>query len=304
MSSDTATYRPLISIITINYNQVEVTLEFLASLKCSNYSNFEVIVVDNNSKVNPTKIIQELYPDVMVLVNAENLGFAGGNNTGINIAKGEYILLINNDTEITETLFEKLLEPFYENKKIGAVSPKILFYHHPDTIQYAGFNPIHPVTGRTTAVGGLEKDLGQYNYLKETNGAHGCTMMISRKIIEEVGLMPELYFLYYEEWDWSEQIKRAGYKIMYQGNAIVYHKESMSTGKNTPLKTYYHTRNRILFMRRNSKKRTLLLFYIFFYFATLPKNTLVFIMKRHFDHLKSLWKGVWWNLTNYKIMST
>ncbi|MDW7696017.1 glycosyltransferase family 2 protein (plasmid) [Flammeovirgaceae bacterium SG7u.111] len=302
MSRDISTYRPLISIVTINYNQVEPTLEFLGSLKCSNYTNFEIIVVDNDSEVNPTEIIHESYPDVRVLVNDDNLGFAGGNNSGIKIAKGEYILLINNDTEITETLFEKLLEPF-ENEMVGAVSPKILFFHNPDTIQYAGFNPIHPITGRTTAVGGLEKDLGQYNYLAETHGAHGCTMMISRRVIENVGLMPELYFLYYEEWDWSEQIKKAGYKIMCQGNAIVYHKESMSTGKNTPLKTYYHTRNRILFMRRNSDKKNLLLFYAFFCFITLPKNTGVFLLKRYFGHLKSLWKGVWWNLTHHKTMS-
>ncbi|UZS00109.1 glycosyltransferase family 2 protein [Chondrinema litorale] len=295
--------KPFISIVTINYNQLNVTLEFLNSLKVSKYKNFEVIVVDNNSAFNPKETINKLYPEVKVLVNAINLGFAGGNNSGINIAKGDYILLINNDTEISDTLLELLLVPFYQDERVGVVSPKIVFYHSPDLIQYAGFNPLHPITGRTSAVGNMEKDLGQYNYLSETNGAHGCTMMVSRKVIDNVGLMPELYFLYYEEWDWSKQINKAGYKIMYQGNAIIYHKESISTGKNTPLKTYYHTRNRILFMRRHSSPKSLFLFYAFFYFITLPKNTLKCLFTGQLEHVKSLWKGVWWNLKNYKIIN-
>lgn len=291
---------PLISIITINFNHLEVTLEFLESLKYLNYSNYEVIVVDNNSEVNPLPVINGSYPNVKVLLNQENLGFAGGNNSGIKVANGKYILLINNDTEITENLLEGLINPFFKNKKVGIVCPKIIFYHSPDTIQYAGFNSMHPITGRTSAIGNLEKDKGQYDYLSETHAAHGCAMMVCRNVIDKVGLMPDIYFLYYEEWDWSASIKNAGYKIMYQGNVHVLHKESVSTGKNSPLKTYYHTRNRVLFMRRNSKKLQLLLFYLFFLFIILPKNTIFFLAKKDVNHLKCFWEAIWWNFINKK----
>jgi GT2 family glycosyltransferase len=144
-------------------------------------------------------------------------------------------------------------------------------------------------------IGSREQDQGQYNEVKQTNYAHGGGMMVPRKVIEEVGPLPEHFFIYYEELDWSEQIKRKGYKIYYQPKSLIYHKESMTTGKASPFKTFYHTRNRILFMRRNVPLSGFLVFVAYFTFFTIPKNTATFIMKRQPKHLKSFWKGILWH---------
>jgi GT2 family glycosyltransferase len=110
-----------------------------------------------------------------------------------------------------------------------------------------------------------------------------------------VGTIPELFFLYYEELDWSEQIKRKGYKIYVQPHALIYHKESMTTGKESPLKTYYLTRNRILFMRRNMKSFHFAIFMMYFTCFTTVKNTAAYLFKGKRQHLRSFWRGVMWH---------
>jgi GT2 family glycosyltransferase len=126
-------------------------------------------------------------------------------------------------------------------------------------------------------------------------------MMISAAALKEVGLMPEIYFLYYEEFDWCEQFKRKQYKIYYQYQSLIYHKESMTTGKNSPLKTYYLTRNRILFMRRNVKLPARIFFLFYLMMFTIPKNTLSFIIRKEKAHLKAFWKGIFWNIKHRQL---
>jgi len=292
-----STGTPLISIVTLNYNQAAITREFLESTKKLNYRNFELLVCDMASKEDPRTVINIAdYPNARLLLSNKNLGFAGGNNWGIAQAKGDYIFIVNNDTEVTPDLLDKLLEPFYRDELIGVTCPKIRFFDRPNVIQYAGFNRMNPITGRTSTVGEGEEDRGQYNVSGPTFGAHGCAMMVKREVIEKLGIFPEKFFLYYEEWDWSARILRAGYKIWYNADAVIYHKESMSVGKNSPMKVYYQTRNRILYMRRNSSAGKLVLFTLFFTFFALPKGVLKFAMKRQFQQMRSFLKGVAWNL--------
>jgi len=201
---------PLISIVTLNYNQTPVTCEFLESTRKLLYKNFEILVCDMASDIDPTPVISAgAYPKTRLLLAGKNLGFAGGNNWGIRQAKGEYIFIVNNDTEVTPDLLHRLLAPFYNDPAIGVTSPKIKYFFSPDTIQYAGFNPMNPFTGRTSTVGDKEADKGQYDTPGPTFGAHGCAMMVKREVIEKTGMFPELFFLYYEEWDWSARIRRA-----------------------------------------------------------------------------------------------
>ena len=123
-------------------------------------------------------------------------------------------------------------------------------------------------------------------------------MMIRKKILDDVGMIPELYFLYYEELDFCVRVRNSGYKIWYVGTSTVYHKESMTVGKINALKTYYMTRNRILFLRRNVKGTQLLLSILFFIFFTIPKNSAVHIARRRFDLLRALYSGAWWHVGN------
>jgi GT2 family glycosyltransferase len=143
-------------------------------------------------------------------------------------------------------------------------------------------------------IGGGEVDKGQHDQIRTTHYAHGGAMLVSRRVIQEVGTMYEPFFLYYEELDWSERIRKKGFNIYYQPASLIYHKESMTTGKFSPLKTYYLTRNRIWFMRRNIAWPGLLVFYVYFMCFTIPKNTLTFLWKGQKEHLKSFWKGIFW----------
>ena len=287
---------PLVSIITLNWNTPQVTADFLRSVKDNQtYKNIEVIVVDNGSLENPTQLFESTFPGVKIILTGENLGFAGGNNVGIAQATGDYLFIVNNDTEFTPGLIEELVKVFKNNPDAGMVSPKFHYFFHKGTIEYAGYNPVNVFTGRNGMIGCREKDKGQYNEMKVTHYAHGGGMMVSRDVIEKVGPLPENFFLYYEELDWSEQIKRKGFKIYYQPKGLIYHKESMSTGKSSTLKTYYLTRNRILFMRRNMSAFQLTVFIIYFALFTIPKNSLNYLFKGQKDHLKSFWSAVIWH---------
>lgn len=291
----------MVSIVTLTWNTTDITCDFLRSINehCT-YNNLEIIIVDNGSKDDPTGVFKSIRPDVKVILNGKNLGFTGGNNVGIKAATGDYLFIVNNDTEFTPGLIEGLLEIFNKYPDAGIVSPKFHYFFHKGTLEYAGYNTVNIFTGRNAMVGCKEKDEGQYNEIKETNYAHGGGMMVPRKVIEEVGGLPEEFFIYYEEFDWCEQIKRKGYKVYYQPNSLIYHKESMTTGKASPFKTFYHTKNRILFMRRNMSKASYFIFLLYFTFLTVPKNTTTFIVKRQAAHLRSFWKGIMWHF-NKKI---
>jgi GT2 family glycosyltransferase len=288
---------PLVSIIALNYNNTAVTVEFLRSIRehCR-YPAIEVIVVDNGSSEDPSQACIAVCPEVKMVLTGANLGFSAGNNAGIRVAKGDYFFIVNNDTEFTPGLLEGLLEIFRDHPDAGIACPKFQYFFDKGTLEWAGYRKINVFTGRNTAIGHGEKDDGQYSSIRETPYAHGGGMMVPRRVVEKAGLMPEEFFLYYEELDWSEQIRRKGYKIYYQPASLIYHKESMTTGRASPLKTFYQTRNRILFMKRNVAWYQYLVFMLFFIFLTLPKNMLKFLLEGKMKHLTAFWKGVLWHV--------
>ena len=283
-------------MIILNYNQIKVTCEFIESTKKLNYKNYEIILVDNASVENPTALITEKYPEVKLIVNEKNLGFTGGNNVGIKAARGDYYFVVNNDTEVTPDLLDRLLEPFQADPTVGVVSPKIRYFHHPTILQYAGFTEINPFTGRNKSIGDKEEDKGQHNLPGYTAYAHGAAMLLKKEVVEKAGSLADIFFIYYEELDWSARIRRAGYNIYYQPNALIYHKESITMGKESAIKAYYHNRNRVLFMRRNSTGMQFAFFLFFFTFAVAPKTIMKYIIKGQFTHLSNFFKGVGWNL--------
>lgn len=290
--------QPLVSIITVNFNQAKVTHDLLVSIEKLTYKDIEVIIVDNGSKEDLSSELNDTYDiqSLNIITSKENLGFAGGNNLGIKQAKGEYLYFVNNDTELLPNSIQPLLARFATDPTIGVVSPKINYYMSPEIIQYAGYSAINPFTARNKGIGYQEVDKGQHDKATETFFAHGAAMMVKKEVINTVGMMPEMFFLYYEELDWCEQIKRKGYKIYYEPKALIYHKESISVGKDSPMKTYYLTRNRILFMRRNSSSNfKLWLFYIYMFAIILPKGILLHIFNREREHLNAILKGFMWN---------
>jgi len=270
----------------------------LASFKEVTYPNYEIIIIDNGSPTESPDSIKEKYPEVKLICSKENLGFAGGNNLGIKQAKGKYLLMLNNDTEVEPDFIDSLVDLMESDPQIGVVSPKIHYYYKENIIQYAGCPSMNLITSRAVYTGRNKKDVGQFDEVTETHAHHGACMMFRSSLLGEVGLLYEGYFLYYEEYDFAVRVKQNGYSIYYQPNSLIKHKESVSTGKSSPLKTYYLNRNRVLFIRRNTKGLTFLLAITYFYLIAFPKNTIKYLFR--LKHLIALYKGLFWHLTHLK----
>lgn len=277
-----------VSIITVNYNGLNDTCALIDSIAFN--KKLEVIVVDNGSSENEAEQISQRYPHVKTIRSTQNLGFAGGNNLGLQQAQGRYLFFVNNDTFFKDFNIMSLTTRLDSSAEIGIVCPKIRFAWDENPIQYAGYTRLSRITLRNKSIGCGEPDFGQYNNPHPTSYAHGAAMMVRRDAIEKVGLMPTCYFLYYEEIDWSIMFKRAGYTIWYEPACTIYHKESKTTGQSSPLKTYYITRNRLLFVHRNCQG-------LFKYLSYAYLITVVFIrdlIKNHSrnDLQKATWRGV------------
>lgn len=269
---------PRISVVTINYNGRQLTAALLASLRRHASTPLEIIVVDNGSAQDETLPLRETFPEVRFIRSNENRGFAGGNNLGIAAATGDCVLLLNNDTEVADDTLRLLVDALDADPELGAVCPKIRFFDPPRHIQFAGYTPLSRITLRNALVGFSEPDDGRFDAPHDTPYAHGAAMMVRRKAIEKAGLMPEEYFLYYEELDWSLRIREAGYRIGYCPGCTVFHKESATTGQASPLRTYYLTRNRLLFARRNRRGAVRALSYAYQLTVALPKNVLLSLL--------------------------
>ncbi len=282
-----------ISIITVNYNGLKDTCELIESLQKHVSLPYEIIVVDNASKKNEAEILQQKYPHVIAIRSEKNLGFSGGNNLGISKAKGKYIFLLNNDTFIEENTFHYLIEKLESSPQVGAASPKIKFAFPPRNIQFAGYIPLSQITLRNDLIGFGEADNKQFDTPIRTPYCHGAAMMVKKEVIEKVGYMPEIYFLYYEELDWSTQIGKAGYELWYEPRCTVYHKESQSTGQQSYLRTFYLIRNRLLYAWRNRYGVTRWIAVLYQLFIAAPKNSMIFLLKGRNDLVKAVFKGIY-----------
>jgi hypothetical protein len=274
------------------------TCELLETLPLEDES-IEVIVVDNASKEDEVTQIEQRYPQIKVIRSKENLGFAGGNNLGIQAAQGKYLFFLNNDTllrskkeDVRGKMFQPLINRLESSPKIGMVSPKIKFSWGDTHIQYAGYTPLSKITMRNRSIGFGEADNGQYDTPHSTPYAHGAAMMVKREVIDKAGLMPECYFLYYEELDWSMMIRRAGYDIWYEPACTVFHKESQTTGQNSPLRTYYITRNRLMFVKRNNPNVTRYLSYLYLIGIVALRDIIKYTLQRRPDLAKATIKGL------------
>lgn len=283
--------KPMISVITVNYNGLELTSALVRSLERHVRTPLEVIVVDNGSRTDEAALLAERHPHIRVIRSERNLGFAGGNNLGIGVAEGRYLLLLNNDTEVEQDTLHLLAERLDSHPELGAVCPKIRFYDPPRTIQFAGYTPLTAITLRNGLVGFGEPDDGRWDKAGETPYAHGAAMMLRREVIEQAGPMPETYFLYYEELDWSVRIAEAGFRIGYEPRCTVFHKESRTTGPASPLKTYYLTRNRLLFTRRNRRGMVRTLSLLYQTAVALPKCVAVNLLRGRTDLARAALRG-------------
>ncbi len=296
MALDKVLNYPLISIVTVNYNHSNDTIEFLESMANVPYPNVEYIIVDNGSELEDYEKLKYSFPDYNYLRIEKNCGFAGANNRGLEQSNGDYILCINNDVVVTDDFLTPLLKKLQNNSDIGVVCPKVYFYDSPQNLQYTGYTEFNQITIRNSGIGYNEPDVGQYEEDKETAFAIGTAMLFSKEVLQDVGLMSEYFFLYYEDMDWGIRVRNAGYKIVYVHKSKVYHKDSITTGQNSPNFTYYNNRGRLIYMRRNIRFPKVLIGTFYLYLFALPKNVLTFLIKREFKNAWAFVKAYGWFL--------
>ena len=282
---------PRVTIVSVNYRQPTLTGLMLLSLQQATYPDLEIIVVDNGSGAQGVQHLEAEFPAVQFLYSADNLGFAGGNNLAFPHATGDYVLLLNNDTEVPPDFLQPMVRMMEADRRIGVVSPKLYFYDQPDTLQYAGTTRIHPITSRGRKFGHGEVDQGQHDQVRETGYANGACLLIRRKLLEQAGYLREDYFLYYEEHDLTERVRQAGFRIMYQPESHIYHKVSASTGALSPLKAFYLHRNRLVFIRRTQRGLTKGLALLYYLLVATPKAWLGAL--RHPERRKAIERAVW-----------
>jgi hypothetical protein len=259
---------PKASIIILNWNGLEDTIECLESLKKITYPNYEVIVVDNGSTGNDTQVIKEKFGDYIYLIqNDKNYGYTGGNNIGIRYAlanyQPDYFLILNNDTVVAPDFLTELVRVSETDADIGIAGPKIYYHHFPGRIQSVGAL-VNMQKGRASLIGCNEIDTGQYDTEQDVDYVEGCCLLVKRELIHKVGLLDESYFCYWDEADYCIRAKKAGYKIVYAPMAKVWHKGGIS-GKISTLRCYYMARNNFKFVRRHGTRWQYCSFLIWFF---------------------------------------
>ncbi len=264
---------PKVCIIILSWNRKSDTIEILRSLSKSTTSGFilEIVVVDNASIDGTTEAIKNIFPKVKIITNKKNLGFAEGNNVGMQYGlknNFDYIALLNNDTLVDKNLIQNIFLEHQKDPRVGAISPKIYFAKgfefHQDrykesekgkVIWYAGgLIDWDNVYGSNRGVD--EVDNEKFNKTEETDFATGCFVMYKRKALEETGLYDKRYFAYMEDTDHSQRMKKAGWKVLYCPDGIMWHKVSQSSKIGGELNDYYFTRNRMLFGLEYASLRT------------------------------------------------
>ena len=289
---------PQVFIIILNWNNYQDTKECLDSLKGITYPNYKIIVVDNGSVDKSGERLRKEFPQCIFIRNESNLGFAEGNNVGIEHALNDgadYILLLNNDTIVKPGFLEPLVRTADIDEEIGVVGPMVYFYDEPKVIQSIGAR-ISLWKGSHSIIGIWEADKGQYNTLMKVDYVSGAALLAKRRMIKDVGLLDADYFLYSEEVDWCYRATKAGYKIMAVPESKIWHKVSSSTGgTRSPVSAYFLTRNRILFMRKHARLYHWATFLPFFAVDIL-KSLLSCVKHRDIKRAKAITMGLLWHL--------
>lgn len=252
---------PLVVIVILNWNGKTDTLECLASVSGLQYPNHHVIVVDNGSVDGSVEAIANAYPQVTIMPTGANLGFAEGNNVGIRAALdagAAYVMLLNNDTEIAPDCLDHLLATCAERPKAGVIGPRVFYMHERTRVWFeeAEWNRekadfIYP---------GQDKDGAELPQKPHsTEYVCGAAMMFRAEVARNIGLLDPRFFLVYEESDWCFRARRAGYECLTVPKARIWHKIGTSFGgEESPLRTYFAVRNRLLWIEKNQPARIVL----------------------------------------------
>ncbi len=303
------TDNPLISIVIVNFNGVKYLEKCITSVLNSSYPFYEIVIVDNGSIDGSVELIQKKFAEhidkIILLPQKQNIGFSLGNNVGASKTRGDYILFLNNDTEVDSSCLEQLVKVMTNDKSIGATQAKLLLLNNKDTYDSAG-NFIN-VVGFVKPSGYQEKDEGQYDFLYEISYAKGAAMALRRDVwIKSNGFEP-LFSCYFEDVDLCWRVHLSGHRIMFVPSAIVYHVGGFTTrtlSRNIQSRRkiqFQDYRNRIVTVIKNLELKNLVKYsswlfgmYLYYIFRDLVKNDAVSV--------ESNFRSIFWCLRSFRVI--
>ncbi len=298
--------KPSIAVILVNWKKYNLTSKCIDSLNKSNYKNFKIILVDNEYSEKSLIDLRNKHKELIVFKEKNNLGFAGGNNIGIRYALEndyDYIMLLNNDTEVTENFILPLVERMEKNLFLAAVQPLILNFSNKSIIWNAG-GKLNKFLGLTSTRLNNNKLNSSIVFDDYTDWISGCCILIKSEILTKVGLLDEKFFNYYEDVDWSLRMKNLGYDLGFVKESIIYHHGS-SSSKNKKNKEgvisskihYFNIRNHILLLK---KHKNLFNFFgiVFFQIIKITSYIFYFLIRFRFNKLTMVLKGLKHGLNN------
>ncbi|MFX1592154.1 MAG: glycosyltransferase family 2 protein [Promethearchaeota archaeon] len=260
-----------VSIIILNYNGNQDTIDCLKSLKNQTFKNFEILLVDNGSNTNSflelKRELKQFKEDLEIILIRINLNvfFTGGNNKALKIASGEYICLLNNDTIVSPDFIERMVDFLEKNSDAGMISPKIKVYKNKNYLWYAGayLNLKKATISGLRGIWEFDPQNQKYNEIILTDYAAGTALFLKKEVVDKIGLLDEIFFMYFEETDWNLRAKKEGYKVYYVPTTIVYHKVSpINNKKASRLKHLFFNRNAQILVWKHAKFIELLIFYL------------------------------------------
>jgi len=280
-----------------------VTQTTILSLDKTSFKEYDIILIDNYSTDDSLASLEQEFKDLIILKSNENLGFAGGNNMGIQYAidKGyQYTMLLNNDVEVESNFLEPLVEQLDSHSHIGAVQPLIYFHHDRSIIWNAG-SKFNPWLGIFISNGYNQRDDGQKERFKEKkiDWITGCAFMVKTEILAQIGTLNHQFFIYYEDVDLSFRIKEAGYKLAYVPKSVIYHIAGVSNKSKQKTKEgfisakvhYLSSRNKIWILKKYIKIYaipTVVLYHICFFSSVI----FYFILRGRWQKLNAWISGI------------
>jgi GT2 family glycosyltransferase len=248
--------QPLVAIVILNWNGRSFLEQFLPSVMKSTYHNIRVVVADNASTDDSVAFVQGNYPQIQLLINPSNEGFAQGYNTALKQIEADYYVLLNSDVEVTPGWIEPIIARMESDKLIAACQPKLLSYHQRDHFEYAGacggwIDSFGYPFARGRVIDVCEKDEGQYEQPVPCFWATGAAMFVRASVYHEVGGLDGSFFAHQEEIDLCWRMQLSGYKVFVEPASVVYHVGGGTLPRGNARKVYLNFRNNLIMMAKN-----------------------------------------------------
>ncbi len=299
---------PRVTVLILSYNGKHLLDEAITSYNVNDYDNFEIAVIDNGSSDGTMEHLKTFYPDVTALRLEKNRGYSGGFNYGLEYAfgikKSDYVLVTNNDVKADSSSIKELVKVAESDTRNGFVTGKVLFYERKNVFQTVGLS-YDPVRINGGHIGWGEEDTGQYDEVTERHFADDVFMLVSRKLYEETGGYDEEFVLQAEQFDWQFRAKNNGYRIMYTPYAKIWHKDSMTIGRNSPSKSYYDARNPMIVLMKNLKPCAFRKYFWLHLRKDIIRSSLVNLKNSRVDISIKIWEGfvsgLLWGINNKKL---